>query len=107
MTVEDTKRILDECLIYNHEIDSLKNELKNATDDLKPIIKNEINELTEKVMNVRCKIDSLSNHNVKLVIRFRFINKMSFKDISKKLNLSYQWVNKLYNDGIEELSKIL
>lgn len=106
MTIEDTKRTLDECLIYNHEIDSLKNELKNANDDLKPIIKNEINELTEKVMDIRCKIDSLSSAT-KLVIRFRYINKMSFKEIAKKLNLSYQWVNKLYNDGLEELSKIL
>lgn len=107
MTIKEVKNILDECLIYNYKIESLKNELKNVDDDLKPRIQNEINKLTEKIMDVRCKIDSLENPNVKLVMRFRFLNGMSFKDISEKLGMTYQWINKLYNDGLEELKNIL
>lgn len=107
MTIKEAKNILDECLIYNYKIESLKNELKNINDDLKPRIQNEINKLSEKVMDVRCKIDSLENPNVKLVMRFRFINGMSFKEISEKLGMTYQWINKLYNNGLEELKNIL
>ena len=107
MTIKDTKNKLDECLIYKFKIESLQNELKNATSELKPKIQHEIDDLTEKVMDIRCKIDSLDNPNVKLVMRFRFINGMSFKDIATKLNMSYQWINKLYNHGLEDLSKIL
>ena len=107
MTIKETKTILDDCLIYKYKIESLQNELKSANDDLKPIIKNEIDKLTEHVMNVRCKIDSIENPNVKLVMRFRFINGMSFKDIATKLNFSYQWVNLLYKAGLNDLSEIL
>ena len=107
MTIKETKDLLDNCLIYKLKIESLQHELKDATDDLKPMIKTEIDNLTERVMNIRCKIDSLEGHNTKLVMRFRFINGMSFKDIARKLDMSYQWINKLYNDGLEQLSKML
>ena len=108
MTVEKTKRLLEDCLKYSYNIESLKMELKTVNDvKMKNKINSDIDSLTEKVMNVRCKIDEIQGANVRLVMRMRYINLMPFKDIAEKLNVTYQWVNKLYNDGIEHLSKLL
>lgn len=108
MTIQETKNVLDDCLIYKNKIDSLKLELDATTNDLlKSKIKNEIDELTERVMDIRCKIDSLNGKHVKLVMRYRYVNGLSFKDIAEKLGVSYQWINKVYNKGLEQMSKIL
>lgn len=108
MTIQETKNVLDDCLIYKNKIDSLKLELDATTNDLlKSKIKNEIDELTERVMDIRCKIDSLDGKHVKLVMRYRYVNGLSFKDIAEKLGVSYQWINKVYNKGLEQMSKIL
>ena len=58
-------------------------------------------------MKVRTLINSLKGSSVRLVIRMRYINSMQFKDIAEELNITYQWVNKLHNDGIEQLSELL
>lgn len=108
MTIKETKNILDDCLIYRNKIDSLKLEVDSTTSEfLKSKIKDEINELTQKVMDIRCKIDSLDGKHVKLVMRYRYVNGLSFKDIAEKLGVSYQWINKVYNKGLEQMSKML
>ena len=108
MMVEKTKKILEDCLTYNLNIKSLRRELESVTDKkLHDKITNDINGLTEKVMKVRTLIDSINGNSARLVIRMRYINSMQFKEIASELNVSYQWVNKLHNDGLEQLSKIL
>ena len=108
MRVEEIKKILEDCFTYNLNIKSLRKELESVNDKkLHDKIVNEINCLTEKVMNVRTLIDSLDGSSVRLVIRMRYINSMQFKDIAEELNITYQWVNKLHNDGIEQLSELL
>ena len=104
----EIKKILEDCFTYNLNIKSLRKELESVNDKkLHDKIVNEINCLTEKVMNVRTLIDSLDGSSVRLVMRMRYINLMSFKDIANELNVTYQWVNKLHNDGLEQLSKML
>ena len=108
MSIEETKRLLEDCLTYNFKIKSLRKELESVTNvKLHDKIVNEIDELTEKSMNIRTMIESLDRYNVRLVMRMRYINIMQFKDIADELNITYQWVNKLHNDGVEQLSKIL
>ena len=108
MRVEEIKKILEDCFTYNLNIKSLRKELESTHDKkLHDKIINEINCLTEKVMKVRTLINSLDGSSVRLVIRMRYINLMQFKDIAKELNVTYQWVNKLHNDGLEQLSKML
>lgn len=108
MRVEEIKKILEDCFTYNLNIKSLRKELESTHDKkLHDKIINEINCLTEKVMKVRTLINSLDGSSVRLVIRMRYINLMQFKDIAKELNITYQWVNKLHNDGLEQLSKML
>ena len=108
MRVEEIKKILEDCFTYNLNIKSLRKELESTHDKkLHDKIINEINCLTEKVMKVRTLINSLDGASVRLVIRMRYINLMQFKDIAKELNITYQWVNKLHNDGLEQLSKML
>ena len=108
MKVEEIKKILEDCFTYNLNIKSLRKELESTHDKkLHDKIINEINCLTEKVMKVRTLINSLDGSSVRLVIRMRYINLMQFKDIAKELNITYQWVNKLHNDGLEQLSKML
>ena len=108
MRVEEIKKILEDCFTYNLNIKSLRKELASTHDKkLHDKIINEINCLTEKVMKVRTLINSLDGSSVRLVIRMRYINLMQFKDIAKELNVTYQWVNKLHNDGLEQLSKML
>lgn len=106
--LKNVKKVLEDCFTYNANIRSLRKELESANDKkLHDKIVTEINCLTEKVMNVRTLIDSLDGASVRLVIRMRYINLMQFKDIAKELNITYQWVNKLHNDGLEQLSKML
>lgn len=108
MRVEEIKKILEDCFTYNLNIKSLRKELELTHDKkLHDKIINEINCLTEKVMKVRTLINSLDGSSVRLVIRMRYINLMQFKDIAKELKITYQWVNKLHNDGLEQLSKML
>lgn len=108
MRVEEIKKILEDCFTYNLSIKSLRKELESTHDKkLHDKIINEINWLTEKVMKVRTLINSLDGASVRLVIRMRYINLMQFKDIAKELKITYQWVNKLHNDGLEQLSKML
>ena len=108
MRVEEIKKILEDCFTYNLNIKSLRKELESTHDKkLHDKIINEINCLTEKVMKVRTLINSLDGSSVRLVIRMRYINSMQFKDIAEELNITYQWVNKLHNDGIEQLSELL
>ena len=108
MRVEEIKKILEDCFTYNLNIKSLRKELESTHDKkLHDKIINEINCLTEKVMKVRTLINSLDGSSVRLVIRMRYINLMQFKDIAKELNITYQWVNKLHNDGLEQLSKMI
>lgn len=108
MKVEEIKKILEDCFTYNLNIKSLRKELESTHDKkLHDKIINEINSLTEKVMKVRTLINSLDGSSVRLVIRMRYINLMQFKDIAKELKITYQWVNKLHNDGLEQLSKML
>ena len=108
MRVEEIKKILEDCFTYNLNIKSLRKELESTHDKkLHDKIINEINCLTEKVMKVRTLINSLDGSSVRLVIRMRYINLMQFKDIAKELKITYQWVNKLHNDGIEQLSKMI
>ena len=108
MRVEEIKKILEDCFTYNLNIKSLRKELESTHDKkLHDKIINEINCLTEKVMKARTLINSLDGSSVRLVIRMRYINLMQFKDIAKELNITYQWVNKLHNDGLEQLSKML
>ena len=108
MRVEEIKKILEDCFTYNLNIKSLRKELESTNDKkLHDKIINEINCLTEKVMKVRTLINSLDGSSVRLVIRMRYINLMQFKDIAKELKITYQWVNKLHNDGLEQLSKML
>ena len=108
MRVEEIKKILEDCFTYNLNIKSLRKELESTHDKkLHDKIINEINCLTEKVMKVRTLINSLDGASVRLVIRMRYINLMQYKDIAKELKITYQWVNKLHNDGLEQLSKML
>lgn len=108
MKVEEIKKILEDCFTYNLNIKSLRKELESTHDKkLHDKIINEINCLTEKVMKVRTLINSLDGSSVRLVIRMRYINLMQFKDIAKELKITYQWVNKLHNDGLEQLSKMI
>ena len=108
MRVEEIKKILEDCFTYNLNIKSLRKELESTHDKkLHDKIINEINCLTEQVMQVRTLINSLDGASVRLVIRMRYINLMQFKDIAKELKITYQWVNKLHNDGLEQLSKML
>ena len=108
MRVEEIKKILEDCFTYNLNIKILRKELESTHDKkLHDKIINEINCLTEKVMKVRTLINSLDGSSVRLVIRMRYINLMQFKDIAKELKITYQWVNKLHNDGLEQLSKML
>ena len=108
MRVEEIKKILEDCFTYNLNIKSLRKELESPHDKkLHDKVINEINCLTEQVMQVRTLINSLDGASVRLVIRMRYINLMQFKDIAKELKITYQWVNKLHNDGLEQLSKML
>ena len=108
MRLEEINKILEDCFTYNLNIKSLRKELESTHDKkLHDKIINEINCLTEKVMKVRTLINSLDGSSVRLVIRMRYINLMQFKDIAKELKITYQWVNKLHNDGLEQLSKML
>lgn len=107
MTLENTIELLERVRNYKLDVDSLKDELTKSSGEMSDTIKGEIEEQTELIMQVRAKINLIRNSGVRNVLRMRYLNDKSFADISKKLGITYQWVNKLHNRGIEELSKLL
>lgn len=107
MTLESTIELLERVRNYNLDVDSLKDELTKSSGEMSDTIKGEIESQTELIMKVRAKINLLKNSSVRNILRMRYLNNLSFVDISKKLGITYQWVNKLHNRGIEELTKIL
>ena len=96
MRVEEIKKILEDCFTYNLSIKSLRKELESTHD--KKLHDN---------WNTYDHFVTKDGASVRLVIRMRYINLMQFKDIAKELKITYQWVNKLHNDGLEQLSKML
>ena len=96
MTIEQLKRLLDDALTYDIYADSLK----DINDDIN------LNKLTQQVMDLRVKINTIENRHVKLCKTLRYVNGYSFNKIAKKMKVSYQWINKLHNKGVEELLKI-
>lgn len=107
MTLENTIELLERVRNYKLDVDSLKDELTKSSGEMSDTIKGEIEKQTELIMQVRAKINLIRNSGVRNVLRMRYLNDKSFADISKKLGITYQWVNKLHNRGIEELSKLL
>ena len=107
MTLENTVDLLERVRSYSVEINSLKDELKKYSCEMSDTIESEIESQTELIMRVRTKINSIKNGSVRNVMRMRYLNNLSFAEISKKLEITYQWVNKLHTRGVEELSKML
>ncbi len=96
MTNEELKRLLDDALTYEIYADSLK----DLNDDVN------LDTLTERVMQLRININKIDNKSVRMCMILRYINGFNFTKISKKMKVSYQWINKLHAKGIEELLKI-
>ena len=106
MKIEETVELLDRVRCYGVTINSLRNELKKS-DDMSEVVLDDIDNQTELVMNIRTLINSIKNYNVRNVMRMRYINNYSFVEISKQLDMSYQWVNKLHKRGLVEMSKLI
>ena len=100
--------------------------LQNITDDFKPIdtqrrmakliddkielekkielYENQINYLKYEILDY---INYLNDINSAEVLKLKYIDSLTIKEIARKLNYSEQWVFKKQKDGIAELKKIL
>ena len=100
--------------------------LQNITDDFKPIdtqrrmakliddkielekkielYENQINYLKYEILDY---INYLNDINSAEVLKLKYIESLTTKEIARKLNYSEQWVFKKQKDGIAELKKIL
>ena len=100
--------------------------LQNITDDFKPIdtqrrmakliddkielekkielYENQINYLKYEILDY---INYLTDTNSAEVLKLKYIESLTTKEIARKLNYSEQWVFKKQKDGIAELKKIL
>lgn len=100
--------------------------LQNITDDFKPIdtqrrmakliddkielekkielYENQINYLKYDILNY---INYLTDINSAEVLKLKYIDSLTIKEIARRLNYSEQWVFKKQKDGIAELKEIL
>lgn len=100
--------------------------LQNITDDFKPIdtqrrmakliddkielekkielYENQINYLKYEILDY---INYLNDINSAEVLKLKYIESLTTKEIARKLNYSEQWVFKKQKDGIAELKEIL
>nr|DAW33406.1 MAG TPA: ECF sigma factor [Caudoviricetes sp.] len=93
MNEEDLKRILDDSIVY----DVYSRSFRELDDD------EGLNNLTESVMTVRTDINRIKNRNARMCMILRYVNGLSFTEISKRMKKSYQWINKLHAKGVKEL----
>ena len=100
--------------------------LQNITDDFKPIdtqqkmakliddkielekkielYENQINYLKYDILNY---INYLTDNNSAEVLKLKYIESLTTKEIARRLNYSERWVFKKQKDGIAELKEIL
>lgn len=119
-----------ESLFYLHgKLDNTAerlNSLQNITDDFKPIdtqrrmakliddkielekkielYENQINYLKYEILDY---INYLTDINSAEVLKLKYIESLTTKEIARRLNYSEQWVFKKQKDGISELKEIL
>lgn len=48
-----------------------------------------------------------STEKVKVVMRLYYLDGLTFTEISKRMDITYQWVYRLHKIGVEKISKIL
>lgn len=96
MTEKELKRLLDDALTY----DVYSYSLKKLNDDVN------LNDLTERVMQLRINIHKIDDKSARMCMMLRYINGFSFKEISKKMKVSRQWIHALHIKGLKELLNI-
>lgn len=76
--------------------DEIKNKIKCLEEELEKVIK-EVNKT----------IDRIDNDDYKLILKYRYLDGMSYGDIKEKLFVSYSSIKRWHNDALVQISQIL
>lgn len=85
------------------EFDQIGNVIAQV-EDLENQYKNKLGLLFEKQIDLELKIDNLPARERQL-IRYRYISKMEWKDIVKKMGYSYQQLHRIHNIALKLLDE--
>lgn len=95
---------------YNNDIKSFntKNDALFVYDLIRiEELEEELNENICKLLHIKSKIkesiEKLKDDNERILMKYRYINYMSFKEISYKMNLSLRQIYRIHKEGIEHI----
>jgi len=116
LDLERYEKIIYSCSSPNYEnvrVDkSLIKETPNQIalekcDEIKAKIKNLEKELERVIVDVNKVIEDLDNTEFKLLLKYRYLDEMSYDDIKEKLFVSYSSIKRWHNDALVQISQIL
>lgn len=75
--------------------DEIKNKIKCLEEELE-----KVNEEVNKT------IDRIDNDDYKLILKYRYLDEMSYEDIKEKMYISYSTIKRWHNEALTELAKL-
>ena len=75
--------------------------------DLKATVNNEIDEYVDIKKEVRTKIMFVPDNTERLILKYRYLQFLTWEQIAVKLNYTFQWVHVLHKRALKSFEKIL
>ena len=72
-------------------------------DTLRDSLAAKMDELIRLRIQIEQAVEAVPDDRLRLLLRYRYIDGMTFEKIAEKMNLSYQWVSKLHGDALEQV----
>ncbi len=98
----------------DYSADRVQTSLKNKMEEAAVKLSERIERIDEEIARVKVEIDDrigsiekLDNSNYKNILYMRYVNGMSFEEISVKMGYVYNYTCNLHGDALTELSKLL
>jgi len=75
--------------------------------DLNEIINSEIDNFVDLKTDIHNKIMQISDNTEKLILKYRYIEFLTWEEIAVKLGFTFQWVHVLHKKALNNFEKIL
>lgn len=75
--------------------------------DLNEIINSEIDNFVDLKTDIHNKIMQISDNTEKLILKYRYIEFLTWEEIAVKLGFTFQWVHVLHKKALNNFEKVL
>lgn len=90
--------------VQSSNISNKTHEIVCKIISLEEELKDNINELIDKKIDITNKINGLSNHDHKLLLNLRYLNFMTWEQIACRMGITFQWCHKIHKDALKEFT---